>query len=63
VFNAAEDADLDELRARLLEIHGISITLRAQHPGPLPEVLRRWIETHSASDLRASLTRLAELIE
>jgi hypothetical protein len=63
VFTAADGADLDELRDRLLRVHGISVEVRAQLPAPLGGMLRIWVAAHATDDLRDSLGRLDELLD
>jgi len=61
VFTAAPGADLNELRDRLLWVHGLSIAVSVQLAAPLPELLRSWVRTHRHDNLHASLRNLADL--
>jgi DNA gyrase/topoisomerase IV subunit A len=62
LLTAAKGADLEDLRSRLLQIHGISLKLRVEFPAPLPDILRHWVVAHAADDLQASLARLDQLL-
>lgn len=51
----AEGADIALIEAKLRGVWGVDATARAQLAGPLPDILRSWVEAHSPEDLRASL--------
>ena len=52
----------EQLRDRLLDVDGVSTTMRVALPRPLPDLIRRWRQAHASEDLSASLAALERAI-
>lgn len=52
----------EQLRDRLLDVDGVSTTMRVALPRPLPDLIRRWRQAHASEDLLASLAALERAI-
>jgi len=52
----------ESLRDLLLDFEGITTTVSAQLPAPLPDLLRRWIRAFQNEDLLTALDRLEDAI-
>ncbi len=56
------DADPEQVRAQLLDVYGVSVTLQVHLPQPLASMMRRWATAHQGEDILASLTALEQAI-
>jgi len=52
----------EELRDRLLSVHGVYTSVPARLPRPLPAMIRGWAGTHGREDVLTSLTALEGVI-
>jgi hypothetical protein len=52
----------EQLRDQLMGIYGVTTTVPAALPGPLPALVRRWARRYPGEDLLASLTALENAV-
>jgi hypothetical protein len=52
----------EQLRDRLLDVDGVSTTMRVALPRPLPDLIRHWAQANADADLLASLAALERAI-